>query len=178
MKIFADNLKFLRRQAKLSQEQLAKQIGLNRGNIASYEKSTAEPKIENLVRICKFFNVEIIDILEKDFTNIAAIQEELENIEGPKSEVALGEGEAREHMITELIDNKKRMERFISQSDDMHKILEGFRQFHRFKMANHKLISDDVKKMADEYENLMEVMEALLASNRELIQWLGKEGNS
>ncbi|BDD01782.1 helix-turn-helix domain-containing protein [Persicobacter psychrovividus] len=172
MKYFADNLKFLRRQNNFSQEQLAKHLGLNRGNIASYEKMTAEPKIENLLKICKFFNVEVSEFLEKDLQNIAIIQEEMEKVNSESNPTNLGEGEATEHFIEELEDNKKRLERFIGQSDDMQKILEGFRQFHKFKMSNNPIITEDVKKMSDEYEKLLELMDALLSSNKELIHWL------
>ena len=49
------NIRFLRKQKELSQEELAVHIGLNRGNIASYEKGTAEPKFCNLVPMADFF---------------------------------------------------------------------------------------------------------------------------
>ena len=112
-----------------------------------YEKGTAEPKIENLLKIAKFFNIEILDLLEKDLLNNAVIQEELEKVSNSKSELALGAGEARDHLIEELLDSKEKIERFIRQSDDMQKILEGFREFHRFKMESNPGFSDDVKKI-------------------------------
>lgn len=172
MKFFADNLKFLRKRAGLSQEQLGEKINLNRGNIASYEKGTAEPRLENVLKIVKLFNIELSDLLEKDLSNSAAIQEELEKMGLQSTTAPLAPEEATAHLKAELIDNRMRLERFIGQSDDMQKILEGFRQFHKFKMEKAGDISRDVKNIADDYENLLEVMEALLVSHKELIKYL------
>ncbi len=172
MKFFADNLKFLRKKAGLSQEQLGEKIALNRGNIASYEKGTAEPKLENVLKIVQLFNIDLSDLLEKDLANTAAIQEELEKIGIPNDRAPIAPEEATAHLKAELIDNRMRLERFIGQSDDMQKILEGFRQFHKFKMSKSGEISRDVKNIADDYENLLEVMDALLLSHKELIKFL------
>jgi transcriptional regulator with XRE-family HTH domain len=172
MKFFADNLKFLRKKAGMSQEQLGEKLALNRGNIASYEKGTAEPRLENVLKIVKLFNIELSDLLEKDLSNSAAIQEELEKMGLPNEQAPIAAEEATAHLKAELIDNRMRLERFISQSDDMQKILEGFRQFHKFKMSKSGDISRDVKNIADDYENLLEVMDALLLSHKELIKFL------
>lgn len=172
MKFFADNLKFLRKRDGLSQEQLAERLGLNRGNIASYEKGTAEPKLENVLKIVKLFNIELADLLEKDLTNSAAIIEELEKggYETPAPHVAPEEATA--HLKAELNDHRIRLERFISQSDDMQKILEGFKQFHKFKMEKAGEITRDVKNISDDYEKLLDVMETLLSTHKELIRML------
>ncbi|WP_367390539.1 helix-turn-helix domain-containing protein [Lewinella sp. LCG006] len=64
----AANLRFLRKRKKLSQEELAVEVGLNRGNIASYENGSAEPKISNLLRIAEFFGISLIDLAQRDLT--------------------------------------------------------------------------------------------------------------
>lgn len=64
----AANLKFLRKRKKLSQEELALQLGLNRGNIASYENGSAEPRISNLLRMADFFGISLIDLAQRDLT--------------------------------------------------------------------------------------------------------------
>ena len=58
------NIRYLRKKMNLSQEELANAIGLNRGNIASYESGTAEPKIANLVKMSKLFSVPLADLTE------------------------------------------------------------------------------------------------------------------
>ncbi len=62
----ASNIKFLRTIAGLSQEQLAKEVELNRGNITSYERGVAQPGINALQRIAAFFNTNLVDLIQTD----------------------------------------------------------------------------------------------------------------
>ena len=66
MKYLAENIKYLRNKLGLSQEKLAEMMGMNRGNIASYEKGMAEPRIENLLKLMTIFKVELNDLVKKD----------------------------------------------------------------------------------------------------------------
>jgi transcriptional regulator with XRE-family HTH domain len=70
MNYIARNLRFLRNRRNLSQEALATQIGLNRGNIATYEKGSAEPNASRMLLICRFFEVPLADFIEKDFSTV------------------------------------------------------------------------------------------------------------
>lgn len=72
MSYIAQNLRYLRKLAELSQQALAKKVGLNRGNIASYEKGAAEPSTKNLLKIVRFFNIDVIDFVEKDISQLIA----------------------------------------------------------------------------------------------------------
>jgi len=69
------NIRFLRKQLKLSQEELGNRVGLNRGNIASYENGSAEPKICNLLKISNLFGVSIVDLTQKDLRNEDLLEE-------------------------------------------------------------------------------------------------------
>lgn len=51
--IFAYNLKILRAQNRISQEDLSEDTGIKRGTISSYEENRAEPSFTNLLIICK-----------------------------------------------------------------------------------------------------------------------------
>lgn len=64
----SDNLRYLRKQKNLSQEELASKVGLNRGNVASYENGTAEPKLCNLLKLAEIFEVSMADIVLKDLS--------------------------------------------------------------------------------------------------------------
>jgi hypothetical protein len=66
----------------------------------------------------------------------------------------------------------ERIHQFIRQSEEMHKILEGFKLFHKFKMENGRTVSEDVKKIADDYEKLLEVMDVMLQTDRKMIEYL------
>ena len=80
-------------------------------------------------------------------------------------------------MLKRLVNRDERIQQFIRQSEEMHKILEGFKLFHKFKMENGRTVSDDVKKIADDYEKLLEVMDVMLESDRKMIEYL-QESNT
>jgi len=59
MSIFADNIVFLRGQNNLTQHKLADELILTRSRYVSYEYGNAEPPIEVLIRISKYYNISI-----------------------------------------------------------------------------------------------------------------------
>ena len=54
-----ERLTQLRKQLNLSQDDLAKKIGVSRTIIGNYERNTNTPSIEVLVKIAKTFNVTV-----------------------------------------------------------------------------------------------------------------------
>lgn len=87
MNFVASNLKFLRKQTGLSQEQFAMQLDLNRGNIASYEKGTAEPSIDKLIKFADFFGINVTTFIQEDLTKHSLVEamknkQEAKNDEG------------------------------------------------------------------------------------------------
>lgn len=68
MDYFSSNLKYLRTQRRLSQEALANSIGINRGNVDSYERTNTKPKPDIANKICKLFEVSLDDMFNKDLS--------------------------------------------------------------------------------------------------------------
>lgn len=169
MNNFAKNLKFLRKEHHLSQEEFAKKIGLNRGNIASYEKGSAEPNMVNLSKIGKYFNIDLNELIEEDITLRSSVISKIEGLEEGES---IGNGEVEEVLKESLQENRAKIQQFKKRSDDMASILEGFKQFHKFRMENSDKLSDDVKKMALDYEKLLEVLEEVLSTNKNIMDLL------
>ena len=65
--MFAQKLKFLRSIKKISQEQLAKDIGVERSTIGKYEsKANVIPSVEVLKSLAQYFNVSIDYLLGAD----------------------------------------------------------------------------------------------------------------
>lgn len=56
-RIFADRLKELRTDKKLSMKELSKQTGLSTTAICQWENNTTDISSDNLIIIAKFFNV-------------------------------------------------------------------------------------------------------------------------
>lgn len=51
MKIFGKRLREVRKSKKLTQQQIADEIGVNRGSYSNWEKGKREPSFENLVKL-------------------------------------------------------------------------------------------------------------------------------
>lgn len=63
--MFKDNLKILRKEASLTQEELAKNLRLAKSTISMYESGSREPDFETLEAIADFFNVDMDYLLGK-----------------------------------------------------------------------------------------------------------------
>lgn len=63
---FADKLKSLRKEYHMTQEQIAKQLNLNRSTISGYETKDREPSYQTLAEIANFFHVSVDYLLDED----------------------------------------------------------------------------------------------------------------
>ena len=68
MSQIGNNIKKLRKVKGISQQAFADMFNLTRGNISSYEELRAEPKIEVILSIAKYFSIPVSELLEKQLT--------------------------------------------------------------------------------------------------------------
>lgn len=68
MSKIATNIRVLRNLKKLSQEQLADELKINRSRLGAYEENRNEPPIEILVSISKYFNISIDALILGDLS--------------------------------------------------------------------------------------------------------------
>lgn len=59
----------LRKNRKLTQEQIAKKINSAANTYANYEKGNTEPNIETLIKLADFFHVSVDELIEHDYKN-------------------------------------------------------------------------------------------------------------
>ncbi len=76
---FSQNLKKIRKEHNLSQEQLADELGVSRQAISKWESATSYPEMDKIIDLCNKFNVNIDDLLQKD---IKEVKKEEENKKG------------------------------------------------------------------------------------------------
>ncbi|MGI5892868.1 MAG: helix-turn-helix transcriptional regulator [Bacillota bacterium] len=57
--MFAQRLKQLRQQHKLTQQQLADATGVGRATLAHYEAGTSEPGLTNLIKLADYFGISL-----------------------------------------------------------------------------------------------------------------------
>ncbi|MCX6230153.1 MAG: helix-turn-helix domain-containing protein [Bacteroidetes bacterium] len=68
MNFIAENIRYLRKQKQLTQDDLASKIGVKRAMIGSYEESRAVPKLPLLQAMAYYFDVSLNDLLDKDLS--------------------------------------------------------------------------------------------------------------
>ena len=65
---FAYNLKKIRKENNLSQEQLADELGVSRQAVSKWESGIAYPEMNKIIALCDKFNLNMDDLLsEKDY---------------------------------------------------------------------------------------------------------------
>ncbi|MDP4185646.1 MAG: LexA family transcriptional regulator [Bacteroidota bacterium] len=69
MNFLASNIRFLRKDRGVTQDELAKMIGVNRSMIGSYEEGRAVPRISGLQALSVYFKVGIDDLINHDLSN-------------------------------------------------------------------------------------------------------------
>ena len=63
MSLLADNIRFLRLQSGLTQEQFAMALEVPRSRIGSYEESRSEPSVDMLIKIADYFKIPVDALL-------------------------------------------------------------------------------------------------------------------
>ncbi len=78
--VFAENLKKIRKDHNLSQEQLAEELGVSRQAISKWESALAYPEMDKIIALCDKFNLNIDDLLHKDIKEVKGEEETKNNL--------------------------------------------------------------------------------------------------
>ncbi len=145
----AENLRSLRKRMKWSQEELAEKLGLNRGNIASYESGTAEPKICNLVKVARLFNISIFDLTHSD------LKEESNYIKATQRH-------SNENGLPAI-------DQYAEEAKEFESAIKGLECIFKMKTRNTPELPEDVQFFKNQFEQLNNVARLILNSHVELI---------
>ena len=72
---FSQNLKKIRKDYNLSQEQLALELGVSRQAISKWESAIAYPEMDKIIYLCDKFNLKIDDLLHQDIKEVKREEE-------------------------------------------------------------------------------------------------------
>jgi transcriptional regulator with XRE-family HTH domain len=150
------NIRLLRKQLKLSQEELANRVGLNRGNIASYENGTAEPKICNLLKLSNLFGVSIIDLTQKNLDDHSHLKE-------------------ASNKFQKLNANEKElMDQFAKRAEELQSVIQSIHTCFQFKAKSMQGFEQSREMMiiAMKFEELFDASENLLHNHHALIDFI------
>ena len=64
--IFSERLKTLRKEKKLTQKELAEQIGISQKSYSHWETGKNEPSLENLIKLADLFEVSLDWLFGRD----------------------------------------------------------------------------------------------------------------
>lgn len=149
----AENLRALRKRMNWSQEELGEKIGLNRGNIASYENGTAEPKICNLIKLARLFNVSVYDLTHSNL-----------QIEDDYLAATRRNGNGAPSSIYDTL------QKYLVETEDFENAIKGIRCMYKLKLKNLSEIPDEFKFMQEQFEQLCSLFEELLNSHKDLLE--------
>lgn len=155
----AQNIRYLRKTSKLSQEEFAAKLGIKRSNIAAYESKNVEPRLRVVLEIAKFFDVSVKSLINRDIENSSEVStfNTIEN-SGNHNDMSLD--------IKDNVD----VNEFIQKSMRIKKVLEGFKSFYAFKKNAMTGMSPDKEKLIFDIDNFMHLIEHLLGYNETIIQ--------
>ena len=68
-----ENIKILRKRKGKSQEEVAAALGLNRSTYSGYENNIAQPNLENMLQISKYYGLSIEELITKDFSTFKEV---------------------------------------------------------------------------------------------------------
>jgi transcriptional regulator with XRE-family HTH domain len=77
---FAQNIQFLRKRQKLSQEEMAGELGISRSTVNNYENGYAEPGLKTLLDFSKFFKVSTDSLLNVKLSSVS--EQQIADMEG------------------------------------------------------------------------------------------------
>ena len=148
------NMRCMRKRLGLSQEELAGRVGLNRGNIASYEKGTAEPKLCNLLKLSHLFGVSIHDLTRRDMSCDHAFRKAYTSYLRLNSEEAAA-----------LAD-------FEAQAGEYREVFDGVARCYDFMRGRSGELDAEAKMIDAQFGQLRHLTQEVLRAQRELLEFV------
>ena len=75
---FGDNLKRIRREKNISQEDLADKLGVSRQSVSKWENGENYPSMQNIMCLCTIFKCKMNDIVHEDMSDIKSLDEDIQ----------------------------------------------------------------------------------------------------
>ena len=155
----AQNIRFLRKQKKLSQQKLATALGIKRSNIAAYETKNVEPRLSLIRKMANFFQVSLADLITQ---NLAQALSEGTNLQPWAENRSPGDAEA--------------LRRFSPRVEEMRKLLEGFQVFYQYRRHTMRQHAADQTMSNNDIENFLIFINQVISYNNEVFDLLTSRG--
>ena len=70
----ADNLKKIRKDNNLSQEQLAEKLNVSRQSVSKWESGQSYPEMDKVIQICNLFNLNINELINENISEVNEVK--------------------------------------------------------------------------------------------------------
>ena len=74
---FGEQLQQLRKYKKMSQEDLAKKVGVSRQSVSKWENGVSYPEMKHIVKLCAIFHCKITDLVHGQLNDLASIDDDI-----------------------------------------------------------------------------------------------------
>lgn len=129
-----ENLKILRKNKKISQEELSKKLNLTRSTYSGYENAAAEPSLDTLIKIADFYGLSADNLLRRDFRELSEeeinrlIKLETLDMQGDNLRILTISVDNEDEELVELVEEKAKAGYATGFSDPEYlKVLPTFR---------------------------------------------------
>ncbi len=92
---FAENLQYLRRRDKITQEELADRLGVSRQSVSKWETGEAFPETEKIIALCDIFGISMDILMRGDAEKLSTAAETESSVAAPVAEGVHTEENAR-----------------------------------------------------------------------------------
>lgn len=157
--ILSLNIRYLRKKAKMSQDELAQKLGIKRSNIAAYESKNVEPRLRIVLEMARLFDVSVKTLIATQLGDDVNAPSFADSNSPRKSSGPEAIGE-----------NVAEVNQFVEKSMKIRKVLEGFKSFYLFKKSNIDMTQPGNEKLTFDIDNFIQLMEHLLAYNETVIK--------
>ncbi len=147
-----NNIRFLRKQKKWSQEKLAQESGLTRGRIASYENGCSEPPLQSLFTLAEVLDTTVLDLVCRNLQ---------------QSTQASGE---KSISFSSIFKNEKRIQALFKEAMKLESVIDGLFTCHCYKIENRHNGSISIEAMQHDFEQLHKMSCRLLSIHKEIMQ--------
>jgi len=76
----SENLKRIRKEHNLSQEDLADKLGVSRQSVSKWESGISYPEMDKMLKLCELFNLNIDELLNQDIKKINETKQSKNNL--------------------------------------------------------------------------------------------------
>ena len=126
-------------------------VDMNRGNIASYEKGSAEPSIEKLQRIVEYFKTDINAFIHN-------------NLEEATATAGLKDFNYRSTSEHTYLGNDG-----VDQDPEFFQIMKKYSEINEYKLTNYKRMDQSLNQIQQELNELKQVMKDILKVNSQIL---------